>query len=472
MMDLTRVLKARASAAYARITRTKITTAFFVFSFVHCFAQGIIQSFLFQIDAEYNTILSAVTTTAQIPTQNLTYLEGSSQDYVLRMCNDIPYGKFPCMDVYRSSVDMNSSVLDSQQRSAISQNRYAEGVVVKSTIDELSLNATGVSLTSGSNEVSLSLQCTQILLYPEQIMRNSKREDITFILLQFWLFSISLMAIMTDSIPHTLAILATRALVTAWAAYAIWRTKYIEGIFREVITQSGTPCSIDLFPAYFPTRIQYEIPDLILNCTALFIACYLSWTLLREYNDRSFKCVGAPKHINRINKFFMAVLACLQLECFVIVASMGLWIDVLVNTAIAEISAHTTIYEGLFILTTILLVPWISLGWYAIRREKKLLMWIFLGIAFFIFTGWSLMFYSIVYRWTFLQWPFMGCFVVASFILLGSTMILGVICRLNFGKGLKQYLHAEEALASSNFAPEVFSHDEEKGVPMDLDAKF
>jgi len=167
----------------------------------------------------------------------------------------------------------------------------------------------------------------------------------------------------------------------------------------------------------------------------------------------------------------MAVLACLQLECFVVVAATGLWVDVLFNTAISKLSAHTTIYEGLFILTTVLLIPWISMGWYAIRLEKKLLMWIFLGIAFFILSGWSIMFYSIVYRWTFLQWPFMGCFVVASLVLLVSTVILGIICRMNFGKGLKQYLHAEAVLASSNFSPEVFTHDEEKGGRWDMDLK-
>jgi hypothetical protein len=38
-----------------------------------------------------------------------------------------------------------------------------------------------------------------------------------------------------------------------------------------------------------------------------------------------------------------------------------------------------------------------------------------------------------------MQWPFIGCFIVASFVLLGTTLILGVVCRLNFGKGLKQY---------------------------------
>lgn len=49
------------------------------------------------------------------------------------------------------------------------------------------------------------------------------------------------------------------------------------------------------------------------------------------------------------------------------------------------------------------------------------------------------MFYSIVYRWTFMQWPFLGCFTTASLVLLFASTSLGVVCRLNFGKGHAEY---------------------------------
>ncbi|KAG6826444.1 hypothetical protein H0H92_015771 [Tricholoma furcatifolium] len=393
---------------------------------------GIIQSFLFSIDSNYNSMLSSITTVAEIPAKNLTYLEGSPGNWHLLMCNDIPHGQkiYPCMDIFRTSADTGNDL------AARALNNTGRSVSISAVHDSSTKDITGVTLSSGSKTFLLDLQCTQNLVYSEQIMHNSKREDLTFVLLQFWLFAISVIAIMKDSVPHTLAVLATRILITFWSAYALWRTKYIETQFTQMIFQSGTPCSLNVFPAYFGTRISYE-----------------------DYNNQSLKCVGAPQHINRIHKFFMAVLACLQLECFILVAAGSLWIDVLVNTAIEGISAHTVLYKGLFTATTI--------GWYAIRREMRKLMVTFLGIAFFLLLGWSLMFYSIVYRWTFLQWPYLGCFTVASLILIVASIVLGVICRLNFGKGLAQYLHAEAALASSNFAPEVFKHDEEKG-PLDM----
>lgn len=38
-----------------------------------------------------------------------------------------------------------------------------------------------------------------------------------------------------------------------------------------------------------------------------------------------------------------------------------------------------------------------------------------------------------------MQWPYLGCFTVASFMLLISSVVIGIVCRLNFGKGLKEY---------------------------------
>ena len=50
---------------------------------------------------------------------------------------------------------------------------------------------------------------------------------------------------------------------------------------------------------------------------------------------------------------FLATFVCLQLLLFLIIASITLWIDQLVNAAIAHMSSHTPIYLGLFITTMV-----------------------------------------------------------------------------------------------------------------------
>lgn len=458
-------LKAKTKTAYARVTLNGFTTTFFLFSFIYCFIQGIIQSLLLSIDFEYSSLVSGIVSQGGIPAKNFTYLEGSSGHLILRMCNDIPHGQSPdpCFVIFNSTIDdpkfNGNSTLSTNPQQVRFLNDWDDGISVTSQLDPL--NATrivGVTIeTHNGEDVALSEQCMQDLVYPSQILLNFRREDISWICLQFWLLAISFFAILNDSVPHILAVLMTHTISAGWAMYATWRGPFFRGHFQELLADRGTPCSLDLFSPFWEKRQSYEIVVLVLSCIGLIVFSYLSLTLLKRYNDQSFKCVGAPEHVMRIHKFFMAVLACLQLEAFVLVTGMGLWVDVLINTSIRKISAHTPVYIALFIATSILLPAWIVMGWYSIRREMKRFMITFLAIGFNIISGWAIMFYSLVYRWTFLQFPFLGCYTVASFILLISSMVLGVICRVNFGMGLAQYLHAEETLASLNFAPDAFT---------------
>lgn len=453
-------------SAYARMTLNRVTVAFLLFSFFHCFAQGIIHSFIFSIDSEFAGLVTKVVHAAEIPLKNITYLEGSPNRYVLRMCDDIPHGqpKNPCMVIFRSGVDVHDAPgaeqSDDWESLSILED-LVNGFSLSTTRDSAN-NTVGVTFRSQTTEpVFLSQQCAQILVYPQQLLQNAAREDITHIFLQFWLFGVSAFVVAKSSVPHTLTVLGTRLLLTAWSTYiASYRTNLDENLFREMISAPGTPCGVEMFPTYFAMRHAYDIADVVLSCTALLLSGLLSWNLLKLYKAQSFNRVGAPAHITRIYKFFMAVEACLQLEVFVLVAATSLWSDILINTGIRDISAHTRTYYGVIIGTTVLLLPWIALGWYGVRRENKPTMVAFLGIAFAILAGWSIMFYSRVYRWSFIQWPYLGCLTVASLILIIASAILGTVCWKNFDMGLAQYLQAEAALASLNFAPEVFEHSD------------
>ncbi|KAJ7777581.1 hypothetical protein DFH07DRAFT_11176 [Mycena maculata] len=452
-------------ATYAQITLNKITVVFFLFSLIHFLAQGVVQSFLFSLDSEFAGMVTKIVGAAQIPPQNITWLEGSSGRYVLRMCDHIPYGPAvsSCMVIFPSGVDgSNGSDADTTSSLAIVQDLTA-GFSITTVFDTLG-SVSEVKLDStAAPSVGLVLQCTQILVYPEQVLKNSVREDVAAVFLQFWLFGVSVFAVGQSSVPHTLTALGTRILITSWSAYIVaFRTNNQETIFRQVVSAPGTPCGMDLFPTYFGMRMAYDIADLVLSCTGLLLSGLLSWKLLKIYNAQLFRRVGAPPHINRMCKLFMAVQACLQLEVFVLMAATGLWIDLLYATSIRNLSSHTNIYDALIISTTILVLPWIALGWYGVKEERKLLMICFLGIASYFIGGWFAMFDSKVYRWSFVQWPYLACFTVASYILILASAILGAICWRNFGKGLAQYLYAEAALASSNFTPEVFDHMDEK----------
>jgi hypothetical protein len=78
-------------------------------------------------------------------------------------------------------------------------------------------------------------------------------------------------------------------------------------------------------------------------------------------------------------------------------------------------------------------------GWYSVRREWRRLTWVFLGVAFFFLFAWSMMFYSRIYRFTFIDWPFFGAMTVTSFVALLCSTGFAIMCARNYDKGLAQW---------------------------------
>jgi hypothetical protein len=125
---------------------------------------------------------------------------------------------------------------------------------------------------------------------------------------------------------------------------------------------------------------------------------------------------------------------------------------------------HPTLYRTLVIVVCIGLIPWLTLGWFAVRREHRHAMHVFLLLSALYLACWGAMFDATTFRWTFVEWRFFSIITSASAFLTLCALILGVICRLNFGKGLPQHLAAEEALPGDDFEPMV-----KPGVNVDIE---
>lgn len=66
-------------------------------------------------------------------------------------------------------------------------------------------------------------------------------------------------------------------------------------------------------------------------------------------------------------------------------------------------------------------------------------MFIFLVLSILYLAGWSVMFLSTTFRWSFVNWRFFSVMASASVLLTITAFVLGVVCRYNFGKGLLRY---------------------------------
>ncbi|KAH9937396.1 uncharacterized protein B0H18DRAFT_867070 [Fomitopsis serialis] len=300
----------------------------------------------------------------------------------------------------------------------------------------------------GFNDVTLSYTCLTVLNWPVSQLDNTKREDITFIMFQSWLLAMSLVALLNESIPHIIATLLMHIAATAWGGFQIFDTAQFHSEFSQLTTNGA--CQANLLPTYWIERGDVEIPSLALNGVALIVSGVLSWRLIKSFGWQTFKRVGASRTINRIYNVVLLLSISIQVALFFIAVTAGLWIDQLINGYIGCLTDHALAFKVIDIVVLAFLVPWLSLGWISVRREKRFLMLVFLLSAVVYLAGWGSMFAAATFRWTFVQWRFFSIMASASVLLAVVTLALGIVCRINFGKGLPRYLNAEEPLSDGD----------------------
>ena len=295
--------------------------------------------------------------------------------------------------------------------------------------------------------VTLSNTCIQSLNWPVSELRNTKREDISFIGFQFWVLGMSFVALLNESIPHILASLLTHVMVTGWAAFQITQTEHFKTTFARVITNGACKDHPALLTGFWAARSQFEIPALALHAVALLISCVLTWHLVKLYGWQTFKRVGADLKINRLYKIVLVLSITIQLSLYFMALTVSLWLDQLFNGAIGDLADFTKIYKASAFITLILLGPWLALGWFSVRKEHRLQMFFFLVLSVLYLAGWGVMFFATTFRWTFVTWRFFSVMSSASVFLTVMSLVLALVCRFNFGKGLVRYLnHKDEVV--------------------------
>jgi hypothetical protein len=324
------------------------------------------------------------------------------------------------------------------------------------------VSVTLVGLT-GENRTILDNSCLWSLNWPVSVLRNTKREDMVFIAFQFWVLGMSVVALLNESIPHILASLLTHLMATAWAGFQITHTANFRSDFHQVIT-TGACKKVSLLPHYWEARSKAEIPSLALNIIALFVSSYLTWKLIKLFGWQTYKRVGASLMINRVYKLVLLLSITIQLSFFFMIVTVSLWVDQLTDSVIGDLATFQKLYKVTSFITLALLVPWLMTGWFAVRRELRVPMFIFLSLSMIYLGGWGFMFFSTTFRWTFVTWRFFSIMASASVLLTVLSIILGVICRYNFGKGLTRYLNAQQPLDEGDFLPSYRSSEKEKVV--------
>ena len=141
----------------------RFTTSFFLFSFIYCFVQGIVQSLLLSLDLEYSTLTDGIVNGGRIPAENMTFLEGSVGHLHLQMCNDVPHGQspYPCITIFNSTAPPPAQAVRFLQG-------WESGVSVIPQGDSVN-----IATRSQPQPLVLTEECIQTMLYPSQMSVSS-----------------------------------------------------------------------------------------------------------------------------------------------------------------------------------------------------------------------------------------------------------------------------------------------------------
>lgn len=514
-------LPSYAKTFWDRITLSRLTTAYFVFSICHCLVQVGLQIRTFTINADAVTVLSRLALDTGITDQSLP-VPDLGPGY-LRLCPDVP-GDIEnpdesCKTVWNSTASANQATssdttaisiptipISSSASVALVDTTTAAplptgtGLVVVPTsattdedaatnallealaeaeieedsgtlskrdhglqfIEVISLDDESAHVSFNGEDETLSATCLWSLHWPMHSLELTKREDIVFIAFQVWVLGMSVVALLNESIPHMFASLATHVLATGWAGYQIYSTAKFQSRFAQIVTK-GACDGVNLLPRYWDERKNMEIPLLALNGVALIVSGVLSWKLMKILGWQTYKRVGASRTIKKIYHLVLALHIIQQLALFFIAASLGLWLDSLFNGVAAQVAWYVPLYKASAMTTAVLVAPWVISGWVGVRKERRILMLIFLVLSVVYIGGWSVMFLSTTFRYLFGTWKFFCVMFTASIAFSTISFALGVACRINFGKGLPRYLDAHEQLSEGpDFAPVNIGKDVEK----------
>lgn len=215
------------------------------------------------------------------------------------------------------------------------------------------------------------------------------------------------------------------------------------------------------------------------------------------YGERPWRVVQVSSEIRRMYRVsiyladsedtFVLIIAQLLLGFSVVMqitglmlpATLGLWVDRLINTYFSQIVGnHRYIYGSVFIFLTCVsarrrgileglltssikaLPLWAALvsndsflpftylrviiyhshqGWFSLRREWKRLTAVFLGSGVVLLCCVLVALASAMFIWTVTTWRLFMTFYVLTVILIIATIILAALCRNNFDKNLDHY---------------------------------
>ncbi|KIM37933.1 hypothetical protein M413DRAFT_448195 [Hebeloma cylindrosporum] len=429
---------------YARLTLTRFTTLYFIFAIVTCVILTVQQGLTFRENSTAVSVLSPFLN-EDPGHESIVLLEKG----VLEVCDGLP-----------NQPGTNcTKIMTFGQNNLTARSMWDDNFMWprKPDVDDQSEDDFDPYFDISLDEtLSPGGPCVPSLQWLDGILQDARREDVVTLLFQIWLLSLATITLLNESIPHLVAALLGHVLGAAWSCYRVSSTQAHRAVYENQIIPEACD-NHDFMGDWWDIRIRHAITIVVVNITTLVCLSYLSFKLFQVYANQSFSRVGAPPKIHRIHKLVLFLSVCLQLTQFFSLASTALWLNKVCYGSMHHLTDHSNLYMATFIIMLVFQFPWLYLGWCSVRRECKIRFGVFSVISVFLLALSSFLFSRPMYRYIFMAWPFFATLTVTAYVFTIVSSVLGVVCRLNFGKGLAHYLQVMHALAGVDFTAVHFS---------------
>nr|XP_019001298.1 uncharacterized protein I203_06003 [Kwoniella mangroviensis CBS 8507]OCF64759.1 hypothetical protein I203_06003 [Kwoniella mangroviensis CBS 8507] len=305
----------------------------------------------------------------------------------------------------------------------VSKNEYISAwkrdIQLSAAQDSGTVVGVNIAHLSGSNgpSVVVTQQCALHYGWAINSLDNLVREETVLAAFFIWILGLAIVGLLNVSIPHLLALLLSLIISMAWTTNGLRLSFKFWSTFEST---TSTHCDgINVLPSYWEKRVGFQSAVLGSTVVTLIASGLLCWKIRDHFGWQTFQRIGASSKINKIYKLVLALSILLQLDAFVLVAFFALFLDQA-------------------------LLPWLNFGWTWIRQEQRKRFNIFVGLSVLIIGGWAVSFANQIFRIVFTTWAFFTCMGSLAVGLTAITVVLAIIRRLTFGKGLADFLYLEE----------------------------
>ncbi|KAK6909280.1 hypothetical protein I203_103297 [Kwoniella mangroviensis CBS 8507] len=334
----------------------------------------------------------------------------------------------------------------------VSKNEYISAwkrdIQLSAAQDSGTVVGVNIAHLSGSNgpSVVVTQQCALHYGWAINSLDNLVREETVLAAFFIWILGLAIVGLLNVSIPHLLALLLSLIISMAWTTNGLRLSFKFWSTFEST---TSTHCDgINVLPSYWEKRVGFQSAVLGSTVVTLIASGLLCWKIRDHFGWQTFQRIGASSKINKIYKLVLALSILLQLDAFVLVAFFALFLDQVSITScgtelIIKISrgpasyfmSNCKAFKAIYSLLIVALLPWLNF-----RKRFN----IFVGLSVLIIGGWAVSFANQIFRIVFTTWAFFTCMGSLAVGLTAITVVLAIIRRLTFGKGLADFLYLEE----------------------------